>query len=47
MKITELNYYYINLIIRDSTNKEQILKIYNIYNLESPFIIIIKYLFIL
>ena len=43
----KLDYYCINLIIKDSINGEQILRIYNIYNLGLLFIIIIKYLFIL
>ena len=43
MKIMELGYCYINLIIRDFVGGKQILKIYNIYNLKLLFIIIIKY----
>ena len=38
---------YINLIIRDFIGGEQILKIYNIYNLGLLSIITAKYLFIL
>ena len=43
----KLDYCYINLIIKDFADREQVLRIYNIYNLGLLSTTTIKYLFIL